>query len=368
MITKNEEKFLESCLSSVKSIVDEIIIVDSGSIDKTKEIAANFNAKIIDFKWDNDFSAARNESLKYATKDWIIVLDADEVVSGNDLEKIKRLTENKDVDGYKLIQRNYSGNGEFADSYEESKGFSGFMPSPLVRLFQNHKGFYFNNVIHEVVEDSIREKNGKIVITNIPIHHFAELKGNKSKEYKDQMYYKMEKKQIELTPNNPKPYYEIGKIHLQKKEFEKAVGYFEKSLELLRGFENLAIHELVYFDLGEAYINLKEFEKAKPFIEEAIKINPKHKLAHFYLGLIYDEKNDLDKAAYSYEKAVITNPKSENAYNNLAILYIKKKEYEKAHNILLKAIKINHPKKKQMQELLKDIERKLGYSYSASIG
>jgi len=126
MITKNEEKFLESCLSSVKSIVDEIIIVDSGSIDKTKEIAANFNAKIIDFKWDNDFSAARNESLKYATKDWIIVLDADEVVSGNDLEKIKRLTENKDVDGYKLIQRNYSGKGEFADDYEESKGFSGF--------------------------------------------------------------------------------------------------------------------------------------------------------------------------------------------------------------------------------------------------
>src|SRR3990167_5438874 len=84
MIVKNEEKYLEQCLNSVKDLVDEIIIVDTGSTDKTKEIWKKFDfahkIKFFDFKWIDDFSAARNESLKHAAKDWILVLDADEVL------------------------------------------------------------------------------------------------------------------------------------------------------------------------------------------------------------------------------------------------------------------------------------------------
>ena len=80
MITKNEENYLEQCLDSAKEIADEIIIVDTGSTDKTKEIAKSFGAKIVDFKWNEDFSEARNESLKHATKEWILVLDADEEI------------------------------------------------------------------------------------------------------------------------------------------------------------------------------------------------------------------------------------------------------------------------------------------------
>src|SRR3989338_5592832 len=89
MITKNEEKYLEQCLNSVKDLVDETIIVDTGSTDKTKEIAKRFNAKVYDFKWADDFSAARNESLKHATKDWILILDADEVMDKEAVKTIK---------------------------------------------------------------------------------------------------------------------------------------------------------------------------------------------------------------------------------------------------------------------------------------
>src|SRR3989344_2135515 len=91
MIAKNEEKHLEECLNSVKELVDEVIIVDTGSTDKTKQIAKKFNAKIYDFKWVDDFSAARNESLKHATKDWILVLDADEVLDKEALKVIKNV-------------------------------------------------------------------------------------------------------------------------------------------------------------------------------------------------------------------------------------------------------------------------------------
>src|SRR3989338_781444 len=102
MITKNEEKNLAKCLNSVKDLVDEIIIVDTGSKDNTINIAKSFNAKIINFKWQDDFSLARNESLKCASSDWIVVLDADEVIAKNDLVKIKRLIQNEKIMAYKF--------------------------------------------------------------------------------------------------------------------------------------------------------------------------------------------------------------------------------------------------------------------------
>ena len=87
MIVKNEEKFLQRCLDSVD--VDEIIVVDTGSTDKTKEIARNYTGKVYDFKWVDDFSKARNFSISKATKEWILVLDADEVI--DNMKKIKEV-------------------------------------------------------------------------------------------------------------------------------------------------------------------------------------------------------------------------------------------------------------------------------------
>ena len=93
MIVKNEEKYLRDCLESVKNIVNEIVIVDTGSTDKTKDIAKNYNAKIIELEWQNDFSFARNIALKNSTCDWILYLDADERLNENSLNEIKKLTE-----------------------------------------------------------------------------------------------------------------------------------------------------------------------------------------------------------------------------------------------------------------------------------
>ena len=87
MIVKNEEKHLVKCLKSVRDIVDEMIVVDTGSTDKTKDIAQVFGAKVFDFPWTGDFSAARNHSLEQATGDWILILDADEVISARDLDE-----------------------------------------------------------------------------------------------------------------------------------------------------------------------------------------------------------------------------------------------------------------------------------------
>ena len=138
MIAKNEEKYLEQCLRSVKDIVDEIIIVDTGSTDKTKEIAKKFNAKIFDFKWVDDFSAARNESIRHATKDWILVLDADEIVEKKDIDKIKNLIENSDhFAGFQLEQRSYI-NNHFEGAVKNDSDFE------LVKNYKFYTTFCYN--------------------------------------------------------------------------------------------------------------------------------------------------------------------------------------------------------------------------------
>ncbi len=98
MIVKNEEEFLPTCLESVKDYVDEIIIVDTGSTDSTVEIAKRYNAKIYHHAWENSFSKARNYSLKYATCDWILILDADEEVDKEDAHKLKDTIKENGVD------------------------------------------------------------------------------------------------------------------------------------------------------------------------------------------------------------------------------------------------------------------------------
>ena len=89
MIVKNEEENLPRCLASVEGIFDEIIVVDTGSTDRTKEIAREFGAKVFDFEWIDSFAAARNEALSHATGDYAFWLDADDVVEP--VERVKLL-------------------------------------------------------------------------------------------------------------------------------------------------------------------------------------------------------------------------------------------------------------------------------------
>lgn len=189
MIVKDEQSFLGECLKSISRLVDEIIIVDTGSKDDTIKIAESFGAKVIEHKWNNDFSEARNVSLKHATKDWILVLDADEMISKRDFENILALLREESYDALYLIQRNYLIKGILSsadvssndDNYPESKDYIGWSPIDTIRIFRNHRGYSFNDVIHESVKLSIKNSGGMIKNTKIPIHHFNE---NKEESFK----------------------------------------------------------------------------------------------------------------------------------------------------------------------------------------
>lgn len=161
MIVKNEENRLSNCLNSVKDFVDEMIIVDTGSTDNTKEIAKQFGAKIYDFEWCYDFSKARNEALKHATKDYILWLDADDTFDQADIDKLMDLKQKLSTNNLDLVWMYYDyrhdNNGNVTYTFQNE------------RLFRNHRGITWNCVVHEVLDLKGKVKNE--LRTDIHVRH-----------------------------------------------------------------------------------------------------------------------------------------------------------------------------------------------------
>lgn len=161
MIVKNEEKHLEGCLKSVAGIADEIVVVDTGSTDRTIEIAKNYGASVFHFNWINDFSAARNFSLSKSNGDWILYLDADERLmpeSGNELLSIIKSPGRV---GYNCIVK----------SLDSENGRDNQMT--YIRLFKNSGEIRFTGSVHEQILPSLLNNNYKILDSSILIEHIG---------------------------------------------------------------------------------------------------------------------------------------------------------------------------------------------------
>ncbi len=164
MIVRDEEEFLGDCLESVRGIVDEIVIVDTGSTDGTLGIARGAGARIVQEHWHGDFSEARNRSLAACTGTWILYLDADERLAPGQSDKIRALLANRKVDAYQVLVRSVL-------SLDGGKKATQVMPYP--RLFRKKEGVLFERSIHEQIAPSILRNGGKIVPADLVIEHIG---------------------------------------------------------------------------------------------------------------------------------------------------------------------------------------------------
>ena len=126
MIVKNEEGLLPKCLESVKDHIDEIVAVDTGSTDRTVEIATSYGARVFSHPWEGDFSKHRNQSIGYANKEWILILDADEVVEKESASRLRDVLKEKKADGLYLTVRS---------AYDKGRGVA---VHNSIRLFRNN--------------------------------------------------------------------------------------------------------------------------------------------------------------------------------------------------------------------------------------
>ncbi len=201
MIAKNEERFLDECLSRVKGAVDEIVLVDTGSTDRTIEIAVQHGAIVLERPWDDDFAAPRTFGLQHATGDWILVLDADEFVQEASVAKLRELCENPRIGGYHLHFVNVYGHGRTA----------GVM---MVRLFRNLPGLEYQNVIHEQVTPSLQracaERGLAVVSCGVVVDHHGYSDEIMDLRGKNERNERLFKKQLQRHPDDIYSHYKYG--------------------------------------------------------------------------------------------------------------------------------------------------------------
>lgn len=283
MIVKNEEQNLYRCLASVKPIVHEIVIVDTGSTDRTIDIARAQGARIFNFHWNDNFSDARNYALKQAKGSWILVMDADEVISTQDYEVFRSVVaqSKKKQMAWAVTTRNYMADsmqhGWTANSGEyprEERGI-GWCPSPKTRLFPRDKRIRFEGHVHEVVEHSL--KRLKIPVHHAPfvVHHYGHL-DKSGMESKKQHYYELAKEKLLSRPNNPDAIAELAIQAGEVGQFEEALGMWEQLLNI-RPKDKQA-----NFNRSHVLNRLKRYPESIEAAKLALQVDPAMKEASFY--------------------------------------------------------------------------------------
>lgn len=324
MIAKNEEQYLENCLNNIKELADEIIIADTGSTDKTKEIARKFTSKVFDFKWNDNFSEARNFSLSKATKEWILVLDADELIDKAKIRDLLKIKETN-VAGFSFEQRSYiqipfPGCFRNDSSFEPIKKYPFYVKKNLVRLFRNNQGLLFKHRIHEIVEDSIKEKGLKFEKTDIILHHLGSVKDIQKIEDKTKQYSKLILKQLEDNPNSARYNYYAAKHYLSIKDLGNALKYFKKTAEINPEYK------LIYSEIAKVYLMMNDVENAMENFRKSMELNPNDPSPANNLAVTLMHKNKLDEAKRILEQQLKKHP------NNNAL----KANYEQLKNHTVK--------------------------------
>ncbi|TAL53030.1 MAG: glycosyltransferase [Nanoarchaeota archaeon] len=311
MIAKNEEKFLPACLESVKDIVDEIIVVDTGSTDKTVQIAESYGAKVIHHKWQLNMSKARDEYIKAATKEWILSLDADERFAKQDVPKIKSIIEqHPNVMGFFFVKRDYGFAGvkrSSDDPYEESQPFDCWMEVREIRLFKNDKRLHYTHHVHTNLIPSIQKLKGVVAdVDGLPIHHFRQQLTSEQKAAKRKLYLQMLEMEVIENPTDPSAYGHLAVEYGPQdpnsiKNYEKAVELIKKNKE--SGKNPWSYHFAIVGQLGMIYMEQKKLDKAKELFKLAAELNSTNPQDYSSLGEIEYFQKDYKNAHAHFIKA-----------------------------------------------------------------
>lgn len=350
MIVKNEQASLPRVLTSVKDVVEEMVILDTGSTDRTVEIAKDYGARVYQSQWCDDFSLARNEALKYVQGKWVLVLDADEVLKSEIVPQIKQAIRNE----YYLV----------INLVRQEVGASQSPYSLVSRLFRNHSQISFSRPYHALIDDSVAqllktEPNWQVVsLPDVAINHYGyQPDAIASRDKYARARTAMEKFLI----NNPQDAYtcsKLGALYIATNQIEQGIKLLEQGLKvssddgavlselhyhlgnIYRKKQNLAsaiahyqaaIEQAIiprlklgaYNNLANLLLSMGDLNNAKSTYETTLKIDPSFAAGHNNLGMTSKALGQLEDAIASYQQAIQLKPDYADAYQNLGVVLLK---------------------------------------------
>ncbi len=375
MIVKNEEEMLPGCLDSIRNWVDEIIIVDTGSTDKTVEIAKSYGAKVYFQKWENDFSKPRNLSLSKATCDWIFIIDADEEFVPDKLPELRKALNNEkfrilSIDVYNIEP--------------DTGAVSSFLPSN--RFFRRDAGFYYEGIVHNQL---IYEKNEPILRADVKIKHYGYNLSHDKMVKKLARSRQLLEKQIIERPDDPFVHFNYAQIlrssslepdqglcalilkharraaelsdtnpagtlhtHLQAlhqqittliqiEKYQEALDICRRALELKPDYLD------VLYSMAEAYARLMDYGRAEEYFHKYLEEQKKYSTvddklaliqlfafsrhkAYYWLGLINQYQKKTEKAEEYFLKTLEEQDRFADTNIGLANIYLDRRDLERA--------------------------------------
>lgn len=364
-IVKNEETAFPQCLESVRDAVDEMVVLDTGSTDRTVEIAREFGAKVYDFEWCDDFAAARNEALKYAEGEWILVLDADEVLHPEIIPQIREAIADENHLIVNLVRQEV---GAAQSPY-----------SLTSRLFRRHPALRFSRPYHAMVDDSAisllaTEPHWQVIsLSPVAILHY----GYQAEAIAAQDKYNRARKAMEkFLAAHPDDVYvcsKLGALYLQEERVREGIELLKRGLKateieppvcfelhyhLGNGYRRLqdlnqaALHYQTalkqpilphlklgaYNNLGSLLQTVGEFQLAENVHREALKIDPNFAIGHYNLGMTCKAQGKFQEAIAAYETAIQLNPNYAQAYQNLGVVQLKRGQIPESTEAFSRAI------------------------------
>jgi len=312
MIAKNEAGFIGHCLASVQGLVDEAIVVDTGSVDATVEIARQYGATVSHFPWGDDFSAARNQSLQLCTGDWILILDADEAIDSLDHAVIRQTCQDPRAQAFRLILRNYlpSATQSTLDEpaqrntsrYTEGREHSHFSDFRGLRLCRRLPELRFEGRIHELLDPYFMDR--KLTISNLDavIHHFGKLMKDREAR-KGRYYLDLALQDARRDPVNHQFHFNIVQQGLMVHEWAVVLEAAETYLRL----QTWTPH-LVLLGAGIALHGLGRYEESLAYLDRLLKAAPRHAMALTQRGVSLAHVGRLAEARTSFRKAIKAQP------------------------------------------------------------
>ena len=352
-IAKNEAASLTKCLGSVRDVVDEMVVLDTGSTDRTPEIAREFGARVYHFQWCNDLSAARNEALKYVQGDWILVLNAEEELTPEIVPQIKQA----------ILQPNYL----VVNLVRHEIGAEQVPYSLVSQLFRNHPAVRFSRPYHAIIDDSVvqllqREPQWQVgYLPDVAIlHHGYQLSAIASKN-KFQIARSAMENYLTKYPNDAYACSKLGALYVQMGEIDRGVQLLNRGIET-NFIDPVLLYEL-HYHLGIAYEYLQQLTLAKYHYQTASQLNilPKLKLgAYNNLGNVLKDTSKLQQAKSTYETVLQIDPNFAIGYYNLGMTLKALGQMPEAIAAYQKAISLN-PEYAEAYQNLGVVLLKIGY-------
>ena len=318
MIVRDEEELIGGALASVKDLVDEMIVVDTGSSDGTIPEAKRYGAKIFQMPWNNDFSEARNYALSKARREWILILDADEAIAACDHDRIRRLVGEHERGAFLMHQWTYTdkapGFGWKSVPVENrmSMECTGYYDSQQVRLFRNERFIRYEGEIHETLDWSLMAANVPVHETDVAVHHYGRMEETGRVCRKSFVYCALGREGAESRSSNPRCLYEMAAQLLDLGKVDEAIAHGEKAIELdPRAWELWNVAALAHLRRGQK-------EKALDYFRRALEIGRDIPELCNNLGVALMEKREPAEALGYFERGIAAEERDADLLRNAA--------------------------------------------------